>query len=86
MGLGGAEFRLPVLVAVLEYLPHQAVPLNLAVSLITILISLPVRVVALSLTPVLPLLPVILALISGAIITAFYGATLVRRLVFHHSK
>lgn len=80
MGLGGAEYRLPVLVAVLGYLPHQAVQLNLAVSLITILMSLPVRAVALSLTPVLPLLPVILALISGAVITAFYGATLAKRL------
>ncbi|MBF2025579.1 MAG: sulfite exporter TauE/SafE family protein [Oscillatoriales cyanobacterium C42_A2020_001] len=80
MGLGGAEYRLPVLVAVLKYTPHQAVQLNLAVSLITILVSLPIRAVALSLTPILPILPIIFSLIAGAVITAFYGATLAKRL------
>jgi len=80
IGLGGAEYRLPVLVAVLEYTPHQAVQLNLAVSLVTILVSLPIRAIALSLIPVLPILPIIFSLIAGAIITAFYGATLAKRL------
>jgi uncharacterized membrane protein YfcA len=32
MGLGGAEFRLPVLAGPLGYRARQAVPLNLAVS------------------------------------------------------
>ncbi len=80
IGLGGAEYRLPVLVAVLKYAPHQAVQLNLAVSLITILVSLPIRAIALSLTPVLPILPIIFALITGATVSAFYGATLAKRL------
>jgi hypothetical protein len=40
IGLGGAEFRLPVLADPLGYSVRQAVPLNLAVSLATIAASL----------------------------------------------
>lgn len=36
IGLGGAEFRLPLLVAVMRYPARRAVPLNLAVSLFTV--------------------------------------------------
>jgi hypothetical protein len=32
IGLGGAEFRLPVLVAALRFAPRDAVPINLAAS------------------------------------------------------
>lgn len=80
IGLGGAEFRLPVLAGVLGYSARQAVPLNLAVSLITIAASLAIRGRTLSFDLVMPLLPVVLSLISGAIITAFLGAALAGRL------
>lgn len=80
IGLGGAEFRLPVLAGVLGYSVRQAVPLNLAVSLITIAASLAIRGRTLSFDAVLPLLPVVLSLIAGAIITAFLGAALAGRL------
>ena len=73
--MGGAEFRLPVLAGVLGYSARQAVPLNLAVSLITIAASLAIRGRTLSITSVLPLLPVVLSLITRAIATAFLGAT-----------
>lgn len=80
IGLGGAEFRLPVLAGVLGYSARQAVPLNLAVSLITIAASLAIRGRTLSFDSVIPLLPVVLSLIAGAIITAFLGAALAGRL------
>jgi len=80
IGLGGAEFRLPVLAGTLGYRVHQAVPLNLAVSLITIVASLAIRGKTLSLDAVIPLLPVLLSLIAGAIITAFFGALMAGRL------
>lgn len=80
MGLGGAEFRLPVLAGVLGYSVHQAVPLNLAVSLITILVSLITRVNTLSSALLIPLMPVMLSLIVGAVSTAFFGATLASKL------
>ena len=40
IGLGGAEFRLPVLVGLLGHGARGAVPLNLAISLVTIVASL----------------------------------------------
>jgi uncharacterized protein len=80
IGLGGAEFRLPVLVGPLRYSPRQAVPLNLAVSIITIAASLVIRSRTLSFEPVAPFAPAILALIAGAVIAAWAGPTLFRRL------
>lgn len=79
IGLGGAEFRLPVLAGPLSYPARQAVPLNLAVSLATILTSFLIRGRTLSLTPVLALWPVIAALIVGAVVAAFFGTALVHR-------
>src|SRR5215207_8866998 len=40
IGLGGAEFRLPVLAGVFGYAARRAVALNLAISLITVLSAL----------------------------------------------
>lgn len=80
IGLGGAEFRLPVLAGPLRYPARQAVPLNLAVSLVTLAASLAIRSNTLSLSPIVPFLPAILALISGAVITAFFGVVLAGRL------
>ncbi|MDJ0617836.1 MAG: sulfite exporter TauE/SafE family protein [Calothrix sp. MO_192.B10] len=83
MGLGGAEYRLPVLVGSLGYSARQAIYLNLAVSLVTIAASIPVRGRALSFTPVLPFLPAVLSLIAGAVITAFIGAAIASKLSNH---
>lgn len=80
IGLGGAEFRLPVLAGVLGYPARQAVPLNLAVSLVTIAASLTIRAKTISFTTVMPFLTVILSLIIGAVVTAFFGASLARQL------
>ncbi len=80
IGLGGAEFRLPLLVGPLRYSPRQAVPLNLAVSIITIAASLVIRSRTLSFEPVAPYTPAIVALISGAVIAAWAGTALFSRL------
>jgi uncharacterized protein len=80
IGLGGAEFRLPVLVGPLHYSPRQAVPLNLAVSLVTIIASLAIRSRSLSLAPVAPFTPAVLALIAGAVVAAVAGTALFGRL------
>ncbi|MDJ0677145.1 MAG: sulfite exporter TauE/SafE family protein [Calothrix sp. MO_167.B42] len=80
MGLGGAEFRLPILVGSLKYSAKEAVYLNLAVSLITITAAIPIRGRTLSFAPVMPFLPAVLALIAGAVITAFVGAAIAHKL------
>jgi uncharacterized membrane protein YfcA len=80
IGLGGAEFRLPVLAGPLGYATRQAVPLNLSVSIITILASLLIRSRSLSLVPVAPFTTAILALIAGAVVAAVAGTALFSRL------
>ncbi|WP_235006725.1 sulfite exporter TauE/SafE family protein [Calothrix rhizosoleniae] len=80
MGLGGAEFRLPVLVGSLKYSAREAIYLNLAVSLVTIAAAIPIRGTTLSFTPVIPFLPAVLSLIVGAVITAFVGTAIAHRL------
>jgi uncharacterized protein len=79
IGLGGAEFRLPVLAGPLGYSTRQAVPLNLAVSITTIAASLVIRSRSLSLAPVAPFRPAILALIAGAVVAAVAGTGLFGR-------
>jgi uncharacterized protein len=83
IGLGGAEFRLPVLAGPLCYSAKQAVPLNLAVSIITLMASLAIRSQSLSFEALIPLLPAILALIGGAVFAAFFGPTLAGRMSNH---
>jgi uncharacterized protein len=83
IGLGGAEFRLPVLVGVFGYAARLAVALNLAISLITVVSALLIRGGTLSLAPLLGLLPVVVAMIIGAVSAAYVGTALVHRVSEH---
>jgi uncharacterized membrane protein YfcA len=80
IGLGGAEFRLPVLAGVFGYAARRAVALNLAISLITVLGALLIRGGTLDLAPLIALLPVVVAMIAGAVSAAFVGVALVHRI------
>jgi uncharacterized protein len=80
IGLGGAEFRLPVLAGVFGYAARRAVALNLAISLLTVLSALLIRGGTLDLLPLIALLPVVVAMISGAVSAAFVGVALVHRI------
>src|SRR5215212_5343766 len=80
IGLGGAEFRLPVLAGVLRYPARRAVALNLAISLVTVVSALLIRGGTLSLAPLLGLLPVVVAMIVGAVSAAYIGTALVHRI------
>src|SRR5918998_3949787 len=73
IGLGGAEFRLPVLAGVFGYRARRAVALNLAISLITVVSALLIRSGTLSLAPLLPL---VLAMIVGSVSAAYVGIAL----------
>jgi uncharacterized protein len=79
MGLGGAEFRLPVLVGAFGYAARRAVALNLAISLITVVSALLIRGGTLSLAPLVALLPVAGAMVVGAVSSAYVGTALVHR-------
>lgn len=83
IGLGGAEFRLPVLVGVLKRQAREAVPINLAVSLVTIIASLLTRLNGVSKFPFGELLPVLLSMIFGAVLSAFIAAGVASRISSH---
>lgn len=83
IGLGGAEFRLPVLVGVLKRQAREAVPINLAVSLVTIIASLLTRLNVVSEFPLRDLLPTLLAMILGAVLAAFVASGVASRISSH---
>ena len=83
IGLGGAEFRLPVLAGVFGYAARRAVALNLAISLVTVVSALLIRGRTLSLAPLVALLPVVAAMIAGAVSAAYLGTALVHRVPEH---
>lgn len=83
IGLGGAEFRLPVLSGLLAYSTRAAVSLNLAISLITLLTALISRALVLSIRPPYELIPAVVALAIASVISAFTGPKLAGRLSDH---
>ena len=80
MGLGGAEFRLPYLVGILGFSARQAVPINLAISLATVLAALPARALSITAANLAPFAPEAASLAAGAVVAAFLGAGWLRRL------
>jgi uncharacterized protein len=77
VGLGGGEFRLPVLMYIVGYPARTAVPLNLLVSLITLTFALVVRSHAVSVGALVPYLNEVVGLAVGGVASAFYGAQFV---------
>ncbi len=80
IGLGGAELRLPYLMGTLRLPPHDAVKVNLAVSLFTVAAAIPARLVALGQADVAHYLPFVLAIATGAVTAAYMGAAWLKRL------
>src|SRR3954469_19141460 len=73
IGLGGGEFRLPVLMYGIGFDARSAVPLNLLTSLVTLTFALAIRSGAVSLDAVLPYLPEIFGLLAGGTASAVVG-------------
>lgn len=80
IGLGGAEFRLPLLVSVFGFAALQAVIMNKALSLIVVVAALPARLLGVPFESVAPNWPVIVNLLAGSLIGAWLGATWAIRL------
>ena len=74
IGLGGAEFRLPLLIGLFGFVALQAVVLNKAMSLVVVLTALPARLVAVPLATVAPYWPVVVDLLAGSLVGAWLGA------------
>jgi uncharacterized membrane protein YfcA len=80
IGLGGGEFRLPVLMHVIGFGARAAVPINLVISLLTLAFALATRSHAVPLGGIAPHWPEMLGLLAGGMASAAWGARLVQRL------
>jgi len=80
IGLGGAEFRLPLLIGAFEFGALEAVIVNKATSLVVVASALPFRASAVSLGDVAAQWPVILNLLAGSLLGAWIGAGWATRL------
>ena len=80
IGLGGAEFRLPLLIGLFGFLALEAVILNKAMSLLVVATALPARLVAVPLEQLTPHWPIIVNLLTGSLLGAYLGATWATRM------
>jgi uncharacterized membrane protein YfcA len=80
IGLGGGEFRLPVLMNIIGFPAKASIPLNLVVSLTTLAAALLFRNHVVPAGALMQHLPEIMGLMAGGMASAFWGAGLVHRL------
>lgn len=74
VGLGGAEFRLPLLIGLFGFDALSAVILNKAISLVVVASSLPFRTGAVQFASILERWDVIATLLAGSLVGAWFGA------------
>nr|WP_322788959.1 hypothetical protein [Lentzea waywayandensis] len=74
IGLGGAEFRLPLLISLFGFAALSAVILNKAMSLVVVLTALPARLAAVSVAELSAHWLVAANLLAGSLIGAWVGA------------
>src|SRR6202023_3205392 len=83
IGLGGGEFRLPMLVALIGFTARAAVPMNQILSLVTLVTALMVRWHTGSLVGVGAFAPAVIALGLGGVTAAWFAARLLSRVTDH---
>jgi uncharacterized membrane protein YfcA len=80
IGLGGAEFRLPLLISAFRFGPLEAVIMNKAMSLVVVATALLFRTKTIPLTEVAAHWPIIVNLLLGSLAGAWFGAGWATRL------
>jgi uncharacterized membrane protein YfcA len=80
IGLGGAEFRLPVLISLFRFRGLEAVILNKATSLVVVATALPFRATTVPFAAVGASWPIIINLLAGSLAGAWFGAGWATRL------
>jgi uncharacterized membrane protein YfcA len=80
IGLGGAEFRLPLLIGAFRFAALQAVILNKAMSLVVVASALPFRAATVPFAAVAAHWPIIVNLLAGSLLGAWFGAGWATRL------
>ena len=74
IGLGGAEFRLPLLIAIFGFVALPAVILNKAMSLVVVASALLFRTKAVPVQEVAAHWPIVVNLLVGSVVGAWFGA------------
>ncbi|VUD72963.1 hypothetical protein MET9862_03572 [Methylobacterium symbioticum] len=80
IGLGGAEFRLPLLIGAFRFAALEAVILNKAMSLVVVATALPFRARTVPFGEIAAHWPAILNLLAGSLLGAWLGAGWATRL------
>lgn len=80
IGLGGAEFRLPLLIGLFGFGPLEAVIMNKAMSLVVVASALPFRLIAMPFSELAMHWTVIVNLLAGSLAGAWLGAGWATRL------
>src|SRR5215471_4171914 len=83
IGLGGAEFRLPLLIGAFRFTALPAVILNKAMSLVVVASALPFRAATVPFATVAAHWPIIVNLLAGSLLGAWFGASCATRLASH---
>lgn len=74
IGLGGAEFRLPLLVAIFHYALRRAISLNLAISFVAVLVGVAARWWLGGQAPLWSAAPIAVAMMAGGMLGAAIGS------------
>lgn len=80
IGLGGAEFRLPLLIGIFGFAALHAVILNKAMSLVVVIAALPARLLSLPVHEVAVHWTIAANLLAGSLIGAWLGASWATRM------
>jgi uncharacterized membrane protein YfcA len=80
IGLGGAEFRLPLLIGLFAFGALEAIILNKAISLIVVASALVFRSRAVPVAAVVAHVSIVATLLDGSLLGAWFGADLATRL------
>src|ERR1700692_881645 len=80
IGLGGAEFRLPLLISLFRFRGLEAVILNKATSVVVVASALPFRASTISFAQIGAQWPIVLNLLAGSLLGAYAGAEWATRL------
>ena len=74
IGLGGAEFRLPILIGFFNFAALEAVILNKAMSLVVVATALPFRAGTVPFSAIADNWSIVFNLLAGSLIGAWFGA------------
>jgi uncharacterized protein len=81
IGLGGAEFRLPLLITLFGFVALEAIIVNKAISLVVVTSALAFRTSTVPAAAVLEHWSILVNLLAGSLIGAWMGASLATRLI-----